>query len=366
MALRNDGFRWNWARKAVAALAGTLVAACGASHGTPSTNIPRRFEAQPRSTGAWYSVQLHSHSTYSDGAYGVKTMIAMAKAGGLDALAISDHDCTTQWLDPDFVGETGVVMLHAQEAEDDHGINHLGVLGMQGILPIKPTLPRDGILSQATARHATIVINHPQNNQDPWTPLVFDERASAIEVWNSFYWSPLEAPKVVGEPCQLQNEAGIAWWSMLLEDGHHIAPVAGADFHRKPQSLVSPVTLVYAETRTETAILAAIRAGRTGLAHDPRSARVEMTADGDGDGVFEGRVGDTVKPDSLLHMQVKGGRGKHLRLMRGDVCLLDTNVTSDDWSRDFKLEPAGASFVYARLNGMLSTLEAMTAPIYLK
>ena len=38
------------------------------------------------------TVDLHTHSTYSDGTYTPKELVAYAKEKGLSALALTDHD----------------------------------------------------------------------------------------------------------------------------------------------------------------------------------------------------------------------------------------------------------------------------------
>ena len=320
--------------------------------------------------GAWYSVQLHAHSTYSDGKLTPAAMIAKAKAAGLDVLAISDHETTAHWLDPAVVAERDVLLLRSLEGADGDGRNHMGIHGMAGITPIPAVGTRDDVLAQATKRGATVIMNHPFNRLIPWSPLAFDARVHAIEVWNSWYWTPLrdgdaEAPAV--REARLQNDEAIAWWVRLLGDGHRVAAIAAADFHQAPQRLDAPCTLVWATARTQEAVLAGIRAGRTVMVNGPREARLELTADADGDGRFEAMVGDATTKAARFRARVTGGRGLTLTIRRGDEVRLRQEVTSDDFVAEVAgVGGLGAPFVFARVDGMLSTPRAMTSAIYLR
>ncbi|MBM3276035.1 MAG: CehA/McbA family metallohydrolase, partial [Candidatus Sericytochromatia bacterium] len=300
----------------------------------------------------------------------VPQLIAMAKAEGLDALGISDHDMTTQWLDPALVAERELVMLHSQEARDDVKKNHMGLHGFSGIDPIVK-LPREDGLAEAARRNATVIANHPKNRFVPWKPLTLDSRVHAIEVWNGWFMNPLLNGNDTDPEAISNNEEAIAWWSDLLSSGARVSPIAASDFHRKPQSLASPCTLVYATERSEPAILAGIRAGRTGLAEHPRKHRLELTADAAGDGRFEAIVGDEVPAAARFRIHVKNAKGNALRLMAGDREISRTRVPSADWRHEFTLPPgtaAGARFVYARVDSDFAVrrMHAMTSAIYLR
>ncbi|MBM3266594.1 MAG: CehA/McbA family metallohydrolase [Candidatus Sericytochromatia bacterium] len=330
----------------------------------------RRFDARATSAGTWLAVQLHAHSKHSDGVFTVPELIGMAKKEGLDALGLSEHDTTTQWLDPAFVAEKELVMLHSEEARDNHEDNHMGVHGFSGVEPLVK-LPREQGLDEAARRGGTVVANHPRNRFVPWKPLTWDSRVHAIEVWNGWWMNPLLAASVPHPESVSSNEEAVGWWADLLAAGARVSPIAASDFHRKPQNLASPCTLVYATERTEAAILAGIRAGRTLLAEHPRRQRVMLTADPDRDGSFGAMVGDAVPRGATFRVHAKNARGNVLRLMVGLRPILQTRVPSADWQHDFTL-PADAAptdrFVYARVDEdfAIRRMQAMTGAIYLR
>lgn len=349
----------------IAALA--VLAGCGRLMG-PAAEAPAAGGTRAAArAGKWWAVQLHAHSTYSDGKLDVAAMIAKAKAGGLDALAISDHETTAHWLDPAFTAERDLLLLRSQEAADGRGKNHMGLHGMSGMTPIPYGGSREDVIAQAVDRGATLILNHPMNKLIPWSPLKFDARFHAIEVWNSWYWTPLRNSEDPDVGARLQNDAAIAWWVKLLTDGTKVAPIAAADFHQAPQRLDAPCTLVWAPVKTQDAILAGIRAGRTLLTNGPRDARITLEADADGDGVYEAIVGDTTIRKARFRVRVTRGEGLTMRLTRGTETRLTKKVDAPDWTASVDgVGGLGAPFVYARLDGTLSTLRAMTAAIYLQ
>ncbi|MBI6546881.1 MAG: hypothetical protein HY692_08810, partial [Cyanobacteria bacterium NC_groundwater_1444_Ag_S-0.65um_54_12] len=199
-----------------------------------------------------------------------------------------------------------------------------------------------------------------------------------IEVWNSWFWNPLSvddpetsltasaSPELAIYP----NEKAISWWVSLVAGGARVAAIAATDFHRKPQNIARPCTLVLASDRSEKAILAGIRAGRTIMTTHPRGPRVELQADADHDGVFEATIGDTVPVSSALRIRVKNARGAILRLKNGSAELLRSTVTSADWVKEIgqrELAVASPSFVFARVDSIVvHNLYAMTGALYLR
>lgn len=68
-----------------------------------------------------------------------------------------------------------------------------------------------------------------------------------------------------------------------------------------------------------------------------------------------------------FQVHVTGGKGLALKLLRGEEVRLAREVPSDDWTVDVDgVGGLGAPFVYARLDGTLSTPRAMTSALYLR
>ena len=57
-------------------------------------------------------IDLHTHSTHSDGTEPPGTVVRQAAEAGLDVVALTDHDVTTGWAEADLAGrEAGVVVV---------------------------------------------------------------------------------------------------------------------------------------------------------------------------------------------------------------------------------------------------------------
>lgn len=332
-------------------------------------------------TGRWYALALHSHSRYSDGNRTVADLVAMARAGGLDGLAISDHNTLRQTQDPNF-GDDRLVLIPAMEWTNPRG-PHAGLHGISGLRPVDPTLKAPALFQQARERGATVVINHPGEPHYSWTE---DDVSGAhgVEVWN-FVWGlrrglsmrarlrPVPAHhKRYGFKYSImalhamfwdKNAAGLAFWQHALESGHKLAPVAGSDFHSRPQKLESPCTLVWADSPTPDALLDALRAGRAILSTGPAGARALLEADGDGDGAFEALPGDRVPPGSLIRLRVVGASGSVARVYGPGGLKRSFRVRGKEWVATF--DHPGGEFLWARVDGALpGSLRTIAAPIY--
>jgi hypothetical protein len=75
-------------------------------------------------------LDLHVHSTASDGAWPPEAVVRGAAAGGLDVIALTDHDTTTGFAAAEAVGRTlDVQVIPALEVSSSHGGRDVHVLG---------------------------------------------------------------------------------------------------------------------------------------------------------------------------------------------------------------------------------------------
>lgn len=305
----------------------------------------------------------------------------MAHAGGLDGLAISDHNTLRQTQDPAFRDER-LALIPAVEWTNPRG-PHAGLHGISGVRPVDPTLKAPDLFQAARERGATVVINHPGEPHYSW---IEDDvsGAHAIEVWN-FVWGFLPGWSLRARLRPIppdrkrhgfrytmlslhamfwdKNAAGLAFWQQALESGHRLAPVAGSDFHSKPQKLESPCTLVWSADPSPDAMLAALRAGRAILSTSPDGARALLEADADGDGVFEALPGDTVPAGARVRLRVLGAPGTMARVYGPGGMKRRFKIRGREWSTEF--DHPGGEFLWARVDGALpGSLKTIAAPVY--
>lgn len=76
-------------------------------------------------------IDLHAHSTWSDGTRDVAELFADARAAGLGTLALTDHDTVAGWGElPAAVAATGVAAVPGIEVSAEHGRLSVHVLAL--------------------------------------------------------------------------------------------------------------------------------------------------------------------------------------------------------------------------------------------
>lgn len=332
--------------------------------------------------GAWYAVQLHAHSTYSDGRHSPEELVSWAKAGGLDALALSEHNMNDHLSDPVFAREDVLVIPAMEWTSHGHGPNaEHGHANLWGLKPETPLLRSDmacGEMAERAAAQGLVVgVNHPFEPRFPWPDDSYGG-VHAMEVWHWHYHGDTALDTPIADAALraqhhswgdfwVRNGRAIADWHRLLASGRRIAPVAVSDFHvAVAQNIESPCTLVWARERSVPALLEGLKAGRVLLVEHPRGTRVELTADADGDGKFESVPGDDVPVGAKLRLSVTRGAGMTLKLTDATGAAKTLRVEGEAWSRELVAEKSG--FYWARLDKgwPLTTLAAMTGALYVK
>ncbi len=231
------------------------VAAAGAE-----VTLRVTLSSDAASTRRWYAGDLHVHTVHSDGNSEPLAVLDMARAAGLDFVAITDHNNSTHAVavPPD----PGRTPLHIVGEEITTPGGHANVWGLKPgdwlDFRMAANDPRiNGIAAAARERGAIFSINHPVDECDAcdWKQPV-PESTGAIEVWNG--------------PSGPQ-EGAIAFWDDLLRQGRRVTGVASSDWHRPPAPIGAGSVRVLAESLTEHAILQAIAAGAVVMMRDPAS-----------------------------------------------------------------------------------------------
>lgn len=213
---------------------------------------------QPR----WFVGELHSHTEHSDGGVTVLDAIHRARASRLDFVALTDHNTISQnFIRPD---DPSILVMPAMELTSYYG--HANFLGLQKpVADWRCTSPADVAdkMAEARANGATIVINHPfQRSAGGRWQSGFEVAFDAVEIWNG-NWSPT-------------NEEALAFWQEWLVAGHRTPATGGSDFHLKNRRRHGrPANRVFAEGRSVTDILAAVRAGRNVVSFSPEDTTAE-------------------------------------------------------------------------------------------
>lgn len=249
------------------------------------------FAAAPLRDGpGWYRGDLHLHTGHSDGSCASRTgkrvpcpvykSLEAAAARGLDFVAVTEHNATShhQALAEMQDYFDGLLLIPGREITTFQG--HANVFGTTAPVDFQLAGPRaadlDHILDQVEAGGGVLSINHPGLPTGPicmgcgWSATIDYARVAAIEVVNG---ARAEGPL-----------SGMAFWEARLNEGHQITGVGGSDNHDpSPGSAQSPVgtptTVVRADSLSQDAILAGLKAGRVFIdVEGVPGRRLEVTA----------------------------------------------------------------------------------------
>ncbi|MEN8718928.1 MAG: CehA/McbA family metallohydrolase [Oceanococcaceae bacterium] len=277
--------------------------------------------------GLWLASDVHVHTDHSSdgsafrqlsddalpGNVSVADQILQSTLQGLDFLPLTDHRTYDQHWDP--LWTSGAVLLIP--GEESNGRPHANVFGGVDTILNGPADEERGFRAtqqgvwDAHGQAAVFQTNHANRDwtEDGVVPNVHANTLGidVIEAWN------------IGENITQQLQYAENRWNA----GFLAGITASSDNHFRELWLLgfgpgAVQTEVFAAARTERAILNALRRGRTTLTDGtPLGARVELHADADGDGVFEGVVGDalTAMPGQPVTVQVRTERALGLDVL---------------------------------------------------
>jgi hypothetical protein len=354
--------------------------------------------AQP----GWYHSDFHMHAFHSNpSAPDWDEFVSMARAAKLDFLMVTEYVTGQHWrtlgavqrANPDLViwpgreiiTYSGHVMSHGETFgyyEYRHGFEDVNIGEIQ---------------RQVKAAGALFEINHPTS----FPPPAFTSfcRGCYFELGDQVDWDQVDLIEVLngpmratgddvglpGVPGQIENPfvtTALQLWDQQLAAGHRITAVSGSDSkgvepddaERIRRGYGSSATAVWADNLSRPALKSAIQAGHAYIRAlgVERSPALEFTADFNGQHAM---FGDTLtgvgSTDAVtLHIQVTGGNGQTLRVLRNGVLLTTVPVTSDSFSMDqpaLRTPDEGPLGTYYRLE----TQDAMTRttignPIFLR
>jgi hypothetical protein len=264
-----------------------------------------------RAGPGWFRGDLHMHTAHSDGQCPSQTgamvpcplffTVDAAARRGLDFIAITDHNATSQYdamreLQPYF---DKVLLIPGREITTFEG--HINFLGTTDFVDFRlgtsavPDVNR--LLRNADALGALTSINHPD--------------APSGEICMGCGWTPqkpvdmrlVTAVEAVNGGSEQYGLSGIPFWNKELNDGCRLTGIGGSDNHRAMQpldgigSIGSPTTVVYAAELSTPAILDGIRKGHVFIdLAGTRDRMLKVTASADGAIHDEGaHAGDELK-----------------------------------------------------------------------
>lgn len=290
----------------------------------PTTPQPGR-RSPVRSGAGWYRGDLHCHTHHSDARGGPELLHAAARQAGLDFLAVTDHNTTTQrrYFHP--ASSPDLVFVRGMEVTTATG--HANVYGVDDWVDFRMTRPADAhaLAALVHARGGLISVNHDK----PTIPWDYELPAiDCMEVWQSAWpaW----------------NWISLARWQDRLAAGARIALIGGSDFHQPdrllpegPLALARPTTVLELPELSEAAILAAMKAGRGYVTEAPDGPHLAITADG-------APMGGSIRPGPVTAAaEIRGADGDTLVWLDASGPIRIERIPADRWTAGIAATPAG-------------------------
>ena len=300
----------------------------------------------------WVAGDFHVHSRESgDASPTLDAVAAFARDKGLDFVALSEHNTTSHLsLLGDAQDRSPDVLLVPGAEITTYG-GHANGLGLTAPVPFALGLDDLGFLDVAAAvaeSGALLSINHPVLELGDacigcaWdNPVPPADQLAAIEIATGGW----------AQSGQLFDEAAIAFWDALLDQGYHLAAIGGSDDHTAgtgtgafQSNIGDPTTLVYVDTLSRPALLDGIRAGRTVVKlQGPDDPMVVL-------GAYPAPEGDTVRGvEALFTAEVTGGAGETVRFVVDGVPLDAVEVDADPFTATLSVAAAEAGRVRAEV-----------------
>lgn len=339
------------------------------------------FTEQPlRDKAGWYRGDLHMHTAHSDGSCPSQSgksvpcpLFLTAEAAikrGLDFIAITDHNTTSQYddereLQPYF---DDLLIIPGRELTTFHG--HANAFGTTRSIDYRvgsAAVPDvNAMFRRARQLGAIVSINHPE--------------APTGEICMGCGWTPTQQVDMsLVTSIEVVNGGHVAsqFWDRQLLEGHRLTAVGGSDNHHadwppdRLGSIGSPTTVIYAEQLSVPGILRGVRSGRVFIdLTGSRDRLLDMNARVESATVAMGGDLQTHQDDTLaLEVHVVGSAGDSAHLLLDGEPLPGTQplpITKPDemlhatWKSDGRRH-----FIRAEVRDADDQLLLLGNPIYL-
>lgn len=237
----------------------------------------------------WFAIEMHCHTKHSDGKFTVEELISAAKEYQLDAIALTDHNTTSGWVECD---KMNFPVLKGIEWTTYFG--HMLVLDCPEYIDWRDASIEniDEKIGQIKKAGGIVGVAHPFEIGSPMCTGCFWEfdvkkweNINYIEAWSKPFPASLVA-----------NERAMQMWTNLLDSGYKIAATYGRDWHGSNRNR-HPCGCTYIGTEENSlsskAIKEALKKGRTAVTMGPKLILEAMR------GEEKYNIGDEAEPGML-------------------------------------------------------------------
>jgi hypothetical protein len=301
----------------------------------PRPTIPQAQRHAPKRLGAgWYRGDLHAHTFHSDAAGSPELLHAAAKQAGLDFLAVTDHNTTSQRCYFNPASSPELVFVRGMEVTT--AIGHANVFGVDDWIDFRMTKRADAhtLATLVHDRSGLLSINHDK----PTIPSDYDLPAiDCMEAWQSswFAW----------------NWISLARYQQRLASGLRPSLIGGSDYHQPdrlepegPFVLGRPTTALELDELSEDAILSAMKAGRGYVTESPTGPHLAITVDG-------APMGSAIAQRATPRGQatVRGAAGDMVHWIDASGIVGEQSIDNDDWRGEIAVLKGVSGFLRAEI-----------------
>lgn len=207
-------------------------------------------------------VELHNHTTHSDGYLSVEELLKLAKDRNFETIAITDHNTISTFEKVDDVLKENSYNLNiVKGVEITTAYGHIVALGMEDMCDFSQVnifkveqlfrkLKENGAVLVGIAH--PFVVGRPITNGCRFQMKINDYLdVDYIEIYNGTYELGSKMSKFIG------NEEALEYWEKLFLSGVNVAATSGKDIHKFYDDEDIPITFVedYGLSRTENLYL---------------------------------------------------------------------------------------------------------------
>jgi len=186
-------------------------------------------------------IDLHVHSTHSDGIGNIHDILKTARLKGLDGLAITDHDTLKGYHEATTI-DSGLFILPGYEVETDAG--HLLILGLLQLPPFTGIVAYGDLIWWTRDMGGLTVLAHPAAGRFKLRRWM-NVKPDAIEVLNASY------------PSRHFMKRGLKLAERLS------LPGVGNSYSHQPKTVGDAHTIIEAHKPDIKTIIEAVKAGST-------------------------------------------------------------------------------------------------------
>ncbi|NOY82043.1 MAG: CehA/McbA family metallohydrolase [Kiritimatiellaeota bacterium] len=242
------------------------------------------FEA---SDGVWLKVNLHTHTTASDGTHSLEERIAEYREAGYDALAITDHRVVTPVRKRALDGFLVIQGIEMHPACPGGDLYHLVALNVPADFPYDESAGPNALVRSVRERGGEVVFAHPYWCGHTPDQIMAVEGLAAVEVYNATCTK-------IGKGCSS------VIWDYLLDAGRWLPAVAVDDTHGG-RDIFMGWTMLRVRERSVAGILEALRTGAGYSSSGPMIHDLR---------VADGRARVACSPASEIHFMCRRSRGR--------------------------------------------------------